>query len=107
MQSQALNLDPEQVLAIVIVTDYLGNMAKSCHPQGNVKKFDASYCTSLHSVQSIHEKRIDDHLLNWQGFSEHRVRFHDCDGNHAEILNSSYVKGSERLLSGVPAARGI
>ena len=50
-QRATLNLDVEQLLAIVNVTENLGIMAKRYHPEGSVGKVDVFYCTLLHSVE--------------------------------------------------------
>ena len=106
-QRAALNLDVEQLLAIVNVTDNFGTIAKQYHPEGSVGKVDVFYCTPLHSVEKNREKWITDHLLHWQDFSQARIELHECEGDHADMLNPTYVEGFEQRLNRVLTARGI
>ena len=106
-QRAALNLDVEQLLAIVNVTDNFGTMAKQYHPEGNVRKVDIFYCTPLHSVEKNRERWIADHLLRWQDFSHDRIELHECEGEHADMLNPFYIRGFEQRLARVLKARGI
>ena len=106
-QRELLNLDVEQLLAIVNVTDNFGTMAKSYMPQGMVTQVDVFYCTPLHYVEKNREKWIEGHLIQWQDFSRETVEFHECEGDHADMLNPEYVKGFEQRLTRVLAARGI
>ena len=66
----ALNLDAQQLLAIVNVTDNFGSMAKVYEPEGDVSRMDVFYCTPLHSVESGREKWISGHLAKWQDFRD-------------------------------------
>lgn len=107
-QRAVLNLDVQQLLAIVNVTDNFGSMAKVFHPQGAVRKVDVYYCTPLHSVEKRGRKEwIEGHLSKWQDFSRERIEFHECEGDHADMLNPTYVEGFEERLARVLAMRGI
>jgi acyl-CoA synthetase (AMP-forming)/AMP-acid ligase II/thioesterase domain-containing protein len=106
-QRAKLNLDREQLMAIVNVTDNFGSMAKIYHPQGNVNKIDVFYCTPLHSVEKNRELWITDHLSKWQDFSRGNIEYHECPGDHADMLNPTYVESFKQVLLPVLAARGI
>ena len=106
-QRSQLNLDTEQLLAIVNVTDNFGSMAKVYHPEGSVGKIDVFYCTPLHSVEESREKWVDGMLSKWQDFSKARLSFWECEGDHADMLNPTYVKGFEKRLARVLEERGI
>ena len=106
-QREALNLDPEQLLAIVDVTDNFGTMAKKYHPEGNVAKVDVFFCTPLHHVEINREKWLEDHLRSWQDFSREGIELHECEGDHADMLNPTFVKGFAKRLEGVLGARGL
>lgn len=105
-QRAALNLDVEQLLAIVDVTDNFGTMAKRYRPEGSVSRVDVFYCTPLHSVEKNREKWIADHLLRWQDFSEAQIDLHECEGDHADMLNPTYIEGFEQRLKRVLKLRG-
>ena len=106
-QRATLNLDMEQLLAIVNVTDNFGSMAKTYHPQGQVGKIDVFFCTPLHSVERDRESWVQGQLARWRDFSRARVEFHECDGDHADMLNPTYVVGFEKKMSEVLRARGV
>ena len=106
-QRTDLNLDPEQLLAIVNVTDNFGTMAKAYHPEGQVQKMDVFYCTPLRTVEKERHTWIRDHLSKWQNFSASSIEYHECDGEHAEMLNPTNVVGFEQRLSKALQARGI
>lgn len=106
-QRAALNLDNEQLLAIVNVTDNFGAMAKTYHPKGQVQKVDVFFCTPLHSVERDRQRWVQGQLSAWSAFSRQEIEFHECEGDHADMLNPRYVEGFERRLSGVLKARGI
>ena len=106
-QREKLNLDLEQLLAIVNVTDNFGTMAKTYEPKGSVAKVDVFYCTPLHSVERNRETWIADHLGRWQDFSRARIELHECEGDHAEMLNPEYIEGFEKRLNMVLQDRGI
>ena len=106
-QRERLNLDPEQLLAIVNVTDNFGSMAKVYHPEGKVRKIDVFYCTPLHSVESDRDTWITKHLMHWQDFSRAYIEFHECEGDHADMLNPTYVESFKQRLLPVLRARGI
>ena len=106
-QRATLNLDMEQLLAIVNVTDNFGAMAKSYRPQGQVEKVDVFYCTPLYSVEKDRESWVKGQLAQWQDFSRTGIEFHECEGDHADMLNPTYVKGFEKRLNQVLEARGI
>ena len=106
-QRATLNLDTEQLLAIVNVTDNFGSMAKKYHPQGQVDKIDVFFCTPLHSVEKDRERWVKGQLSKWQDFSRAGIEFHECEGDHADMLNPTYVEGFEKRLNKVLKARGI
>ena len=106
-QRAALNLDAEQLLAIVNITDNFGSMAKTYHPEGLVQMIDVFFCTPLHSVEHDRKSWVDGHLSRWQDFSKGVIEFHDCEGDHADMLNPTYVGGFEKRLARVLEARGI
>lgn len=106
-QRELLNLDVEQLLAIVNATDNFGTMAKQYHPDGKVQKVDVFFCTPLHSVEKDREKWIEGHLARWQDFSPENIEFHECEGDHADMLNPTYVEGFKENLNKVLKARGI
>lgn len=106
-QRASLNLDVEQLLAIVNVTDNFGSMAKTYHPGGHVGKMDVFFCTPLHSVEKDRERWVKGQLSKWSEFSRKEIEFHECDGDHADMLNPTYVEGFEKRLNGVLTARGI
>ena len=106
-QRNTLNLDMEQLLAIVNVTDNFGSMAKTYHPQGQVEKVDVFFCTPLHSVEQDRERWVKGQLSQWQDFSRTGIEFHECEGDHADMLNPTYVEGFEKRLNKVLKERGI
>ena len=106
-QRSILNLDVERLPAIVNVTDNFGSMAKVYHPQGRAGKADVLYCTPLHSVERDRTTWIRDHLSKRQDFSESEFEDHECEGDHADMLNPTYVEGFEKILSSVLQAWGI
>ena len=55
-QSALLNLDIEQLLAIVNITDNFGTTAKTYHPEGSVE-VDIFFCTPLHSMEGSGRKK--------------------------------------------------
>lgn len=100
-QRATLNLDMEQLLSIVKLTDNFGSMAKLYHPQGQVGKVDVFFCTPLHSVEKDRESWVKGQLSKWQDFSRMGIEFHECDGDHANMLNPTYVEGFEQRLNKV------
>ena len=106
-QRATLNLDIEQLLTIVNLTDNFGSMAKTYHPQGQVEKIDVFFCTPLQYVEKDRGRWVKGQLSNWQEFSRTEVEFHECEGDHADMLNPSYVNGFEKRLNKVLKARGI
>ena len=105
-QRKILNLDPEQLLAIVNVTDNFGTMAKIYHPEGVVRKVDVFFCMPLHSVEKDRQTWIRDHLSKWQDFSRETIEY-ECEGDHADMLSPTYVEGFEKRMNKVLEARGI
>lgn len=106
-QREQLKLDTEQLLAIVNVTDNFGTMAKVYSPSGNVRKMDVFFCTPLHSVEKNREKWVSGMLSKWQDFSEDQLSFWECEGDHADMLNPTYVEGFQQRLARVLEERGI
>lgn len=82
-------------------------MGKKYEPEGKIKKMDVFYCTPLHSVCLSKEKWVSDQLAKWQDFSREPIEFIECEGDHADMLNSTYVEGFEERLNRVLAARGL
>ena len=107
LQRQKLQLDPEQLLAIVNVTDNFGTLAKVYHPEGLVDKMDVFFCTPLHSVESNRKSWVEERLSRWQDFSRQPIELHECDGEHADMLNPTNVQGFEHRLGSVLQARGL
>ena len=106
-QRAALNLDAKQLLAIVNVTDNFGTMAKRYEPKGQVGLVDVFYCTPLHYVERNREKWMNGKLMQWQDFSREKIEFHECEGDHADMLNPTYVRGFAERLNRVLEARGL
>ncbi|KAL9094202.1 MAG: hypothetical protein Q9165_003617 [Trypethelium subeluteriae] len=106
-QRATLRLDPEQLLAIANVTDNFGSMAKKYHPEGQVDKVDIFFCTPLRSVEQDRHAWIRDHLSKWQSFSRTPVEYHECEGEHAEMLNPEHVFGFEERLNKALQLRGL
>ena len=82
-------------------------MARSYHPQGKVQRVDVFYCTPLHHVESGREKWLEEHLLAWRDFSREEVAVWECEGDHADMLNPTYVEGFAERLNGALEARGV
>ena len=106
-QRAMLHLDMEQLLAIVNVTDHFGSMAKTYHPEGQVEKMDIFFCTPLHSVERDRDSWVNGQSSKWQDFSRTEIKFHECEGDHADMLNPTYVKGFEKTMARVLEARGL
>lgn len=95
-QRAQLNLDNAQLLATVDVTDNFGTMAKVYHPQGQVGKVDVFYCTPLHRVEDNKHKWVSGMLQKWQDFLKKELSFWECEGDHADMLNPTFVEGLRR-----------
>lgn len=106
-QRQKLSLDPEQLLAIVNVTDNFGSLAKVYQPEGHVGKVDVFYCTPLHSVEKDRASWLRDRLSRWQDFLRGQIELHECEGDHADMLNPTYVEGFKQRLVKVLKTRGV
>ena len=91
-QRNALNLDQCQLLSIANVTNAFSEAAKCYEPYGRVSKVDVFYSTPLRSVSKGREEWLDKHLQIWSNFSECEIGLHECEGEHASMLNSTYVK---------------
>ncbi|KAJ5591912.1 NRPS-like enzyme [Penicillium hispanicum] len=102
-----LNLNPEQLIAIVYSTENFASMARQYHPAGSVEKMDIFYCVPLRSVCTNKDRWLEDYLGAWANFSRQPVEYTDCEGEHADMLNPQYVEGFEERLSRVLAARGL
>ena len=104
---EALKLDRAQLWAIANVTDAYGSAAKQYDAQGNVKRVDVFYATPLQSVSSSRQDWLDGYLCYWRGFSREEVRFHECNGSHANMLDYEYVFAFQKQLKTVLKDRGL
>ena len=102
-----LNLDSQQLLAIINIAYSFGLAARMYEPQGSVRKMDVFWCTPLHSVERSREKWFREYLCNWREYSKEEPAFHECEGNHADMINESFVTGFKERLDTVLAARGL
>lgn len=80
-------------------------MGKKYEPEGNVKRVDVFYCTPLHSVCLTREEWLGGQLAKWQDFSRDPVEYIECEGDHADMLNGTYVEGFEQRLNKILANR--
>lgn len=106
-QRQRLNLDPDQLLAIVNVSHNYGSMLQRYEPRGDVRAVDVFYCTPLLHVETDKAAWRKRHLEAWQDFSREKCNLIECDGEHADMLSQEHVVSFAGKLAEVLAARGI
>ncbi|PYI16237.1 putative NRPS-like enzyme [Aspergillus violaceofuscus CBS 115571] len=106
-QRAKLNLTPEQLTAIVYVTDNFGEMGRKYVPSGTVRKMDVFHCIPLHSVCVDRRQWVEGFLGAWRHFSREEVGFVECEGDHADMLNPQFVEGFEARLRRVLEERGL
>lgn len=106
-QLKALQLDKAQLWAIANVTDAYGSAAKRYEACGDVGRVDVFYATPLRSVSGSRQDWLERYLSDWRDFSREAVAFHECDGGHANMLDSEYVFAFQKKLKGVLNDRGV
>ena len=106
-QLGALKLDKAQLRAIANVTDAYGSAAKRYDACGNVAKMDVFYATPLRSVSSNREEWLGKYLSDWKSFSREEVGYHECEGDHASMLDYEYVFAFQKKLKAELSERGL
>ena len=106
-QRESLNLDQEQLLAIIKIAHNFGLAANQYEPSGSVAKVHCFWCTPLHSVERNRDTWRHEYLNRWSEFSRELPDYYECKGDHADMINQTYVTSFKEKLDGVLASIDI
>ena len=105
-QRDSLAIDVPQLLEMTNMTDHLADLWRKYEPSGAVMKIDVFYCEALHTVEKDPARWVE-RLGGWREFSKDGIDFHECNGEHASMLNPENVGKFARILDGVLVTRKI
>lgn len=105
---EGLSLDANSLAHVADVAHSFGIAARDYEPDGLVPHMDVFVVDPLLSVTEHGRKDWKDRfLMHWQDFVETEVKFHQCEGSHAVMLDWKYVRGFQRILREIFEERGI
>ncbi|OTB05023.1 hypothetical protein M426DRAFT_73145 [Hypoxylon sp. CI-4A] len=103
-----LQLDRAGLARIADIAHNFGGTARNYEPAGSVPTMDVFVVDPLLSVTEGGRQDWHDRFLSqWKDFVTRDLKFHQCSGSHADMLNPKHVRSFQRILRDILTSRGL
>ena len=104
---EELDMSKEKLSQVCDMTSAFGDAAKKYEPSGTVACADIFRATPLMSVTSERGDWVNGHLASWKDFVRGDLKWYECEGRHAIMLNNDFVGDFARKLQNALESRGV
>ena len=104
---EELDMSKQKLLQVCDMTSAFGDAAKKYEPSGTVACADIFWATPLMSVTNEREDWTNGHLAAWKDFVRRDLKWYECEGRHANMLNTEFVGGFAKRLQNALESRGV
>lgn len=102
-----LAIDAAHLERVTSIADNFRRSAKGYQPTGSIEQLDVFIADPPSYAARDRQDWVDNRLRRWNEFSRNEVSFHNCLGQHAEMLNPELATDFARIFKAAMAKRGV